>query len=124
MDFHVYLVAYDSHMIVLLQAPTEKKQKIQLDPGQKYFKAQFLLKISHQVMREGIRFISKFTFQKTRILANVFFTDATTKKEWRIDDSDTFSALTVELVDAASNATAMASNATATNNAATSQGDM
>lgn len=75
-------------------AVTEKKQMIQLEPDQKYFKAQFLLKISHQ---------------KTRINAKVWFTDTATKKQW-FDETDTV-ALTVELLDAGAATTTTATAA-------------
>ncbi|KAL7079635.1 hypothetical protein ACQ4LE_001864 [Meloidogyne hapla] len=65
-------------------APVEKKQTIQLETEQKYFKAQFLLKITHQ---------------KTRIKAKVWFVDAITKKQW-FDQTDS-ATLTVELLDGA-----------------------
>nr|CAD2127085.1 unnamed protein product [Meloidogyne enterolobii] len=65
-------------------AHVEKKQTIQLEPEQKYFKSQFLLKITHQ---------------KTRIKAKVWFVDAVTKKQW-FDETDS-ATLTVELLDGA-----------------------
>nr|CAD2197243.1 unnamed protein product [Meloidogyne enterolobii] len=65
-------------------AHVEKKQTTQLEPEQKYFKSQFLLKITHQ---------------KTRIKAKVWFVDAVTKKQW-FDDTDS-ATLTVELLDGA-----------------------
>uniref|UniRef100_A0A915NSN9 Integrator complex subunit 7 n=1 Tax=Meloidogyne floridensis TaxID=298350 RepID=A0A915NSN9_9BILA len=65
-------------------AHVEKKQTIQLEPEQKYFKSQFLLKITHQ---------------KTRIKAKVWFLDAVTKKQW-FDETDS-ATLTVELLDGA-----------------------
>uniref|UniRef100_A0A915N8H9 Integrator complex subunit 7 n=1 Tax=Meloidogyne javanica TaxID=6303 RepID=A0A915N8H9_MELJA len=65
-------------------AHVEKKQTIQLEPEQKYFKSQFLLKITHQ---------------KTRIKAKVWFVDAVTKKQW-FDETDS-ATFTVELLDGA-----------------------
>ncbi|KAL3073204.1 hypothetical protein niasHT_035480 [Heterodera trifolii] len=64
-------------------APTEKRQNIQLEQGDNYFKAQFLLKIVHQ--------------KATKISAKVYFVDSVTKKQW-CDESDT-ATLTVELAD-------------------------
>uniref|UniRef100_A0A914GU08 Integrator complex subunit 7 n=1 Tax=Globodera rostochiensis TaxID=31243 RepID=A0A914GU08_GLORO len=80
--------AIESVLVVLTlrrdnTAPTEKRQHIQLEQGDNYFKAQFLLKIVHQ--------------KATKINAKVYFVDSVTKKQW-CDESD-MATLTVELAD-------------------------